>query len=149
MSRRAHPGWGAGIVLAFVVFVAGLAVMVTASVSSRVDLVADDYYGQGIRHQERIDALEHGRRSAPALHVTPSWIDVRFPPQVRSDEVQGEIALYRPSDRRMDRSIPLRLDSTGTQRLAAAALARGLWHVKISWRQQGRDRFAETRILLE
>lgn len=149
MTVRQRLGWGGGVILAFGVFGAALAVMVATAVSGRVDLVADDYYREGIRHQEHIDALERGGESAPAVSVAAGWIEVRFPARVNPRDLQVEIALYRPSDRRMDRTVRLELDAGGTQRLPARHLARGLWRVKISWRERGGDCLSETPILLE
>ena len=53
--------WGFGIALVIVIFAVGVGVLVYIAASQKVDLVADNYYEQELKHQDRID---ESRRSA-------------------------------------------------------------------------------------
>ena len=47
--------WGYKIMIVYLVFVAGIAVMVYNSAMQNIDLVTPDYYAKELKYQEKID----------------------------------------------------------------------------------------------
>ena len=50
--------WGYKILAVYLVFVAGIVVMVYKSSTQKIDLVTTDYYAKELKYQERIDAVK-------------------------------------------------------------------------------------------
>lgn len=144
--RRSH--WGTGIALVFLLFCAGIFLLVYSAATSSVDLVADDYYERGIDYEKRIGAIERAREGgAPKVKSLGDAVEVEFRSPLKAGTV-GTIVLYRPADRRMDLSVPLSLDSLATQRITSSRLSPGLWRVQISWSSSGQEYYAETPLVL-
>ncbi len=127
--------WGTGIVVTFIVFGAAVMTVVFMAMNERVDLVTDDYYEQELRHQERIDEVRRAKedRFTPAVLVVNGAIEIRFPSEMPRATAEGEVILYRPSDRRLDRTFDLALDPTNTHTIPSPALTAGRWRVKVHW----------------
>jgi nitrogen fixation protein FixH len=141
--------WGTGVVAAFVLFVAVILTLVVMAMSRDVDLVTDHPYDKGLAYQDRIRALERTAALEGKLTVTtsPGAIVVQFPsPAPRTHG--GSITMYRPDNRGMDLTLPMTVDSAGEQRIPASGLARGLWRIKLSWQEGGRDYYSEQPIML-
>ncbi len=60
----------------------------------------------------------------------------------------GNLHLYRPSDARLDRNVPLALNAAGIQRLDAKELRDGLWKVRVKWRFDGKDYFVDQPVIV-
>ena len=50
-----------------------------------------------------------------------------------SARAQGTVTLYRASDARADRVMPLQLAADGTQRVPTVGLPSGHWLLKLAW----------------
>jgi hypothetical protein len=142
--------WGNGIVIAFLVFAAGILTMVAISMNREVDLVSDDYYQQELRHQ---DQIENTRRSnvlteQPGVEVSGSAVTVRLPKVFSTSGTTGSLTFYRPDNRKKDFNVPIRLDSSNTQTVPIASLQKGLWRVKIRWSQQSQNYYHEEPIMI-
>lgn len=143
--------WGSGIAIGIGVFVVALLAMVGISVFSRTDLVTDGYYERGIDYQERIAVLERtaAREEKLTATVEASAIAIVFPRRAGGVvPLSGTIILYRPSDRARDLSIPVAPDSVAFQRIPTAGLERGLWHLKVSWREGELEYYSEQPVVL-
>lgn len=58
MKNRLNWNWGKGIVMVYVLFVAGMLYLVFQSKQQKLDLVVDDYYQQELKFQGQIDAAQ-------------------------------------------------------------------------------------------
>jgi len=143
--------WPAGIIAAFVVFVAGTVGLIVFSVRNNVELVGPDYYEQELRYQEQI--VRHERTQALPEQARVSYDAVQGSivialPTAQARTAQGRIQLYRPSDARLDREVPLALDGNGIQRLDAKQLHSGLWDVRVLWNVDGEEYFLNRSIVV-
>jgi hypothetical protein len=129
--------WPYGIATCLVAFVAGLGVLITLALRQKDHLVAQDYYEQELRFQEQIDR----RNRAEALPAPVRFevdkgageLRIRLPVEHARAGVAGRVGLFRPSDARLDRTLPLAVDAEGVQRVGLAGLAPGLWRVRVEW----------------
>lgn len=143
--------WGTGIVLTFVLFFAGIAVLVVIAFSNRVDLVRDDYYEETLQHERQLDRQ---RRSAAmpekvAIGADASGVRVRFPAALDRGAIAGTIELYRPADGRRDFKVPVSPDSAGVQLVPASSLEPGLWRVKLRWTYAGAEFYDEDAVMVQ
>jgi nitrogen fixation protein FixH len=142
--------WGAGLVGVSVLFAAVVLVMVVISMNQRVDLVSDDYYDQELKHQDRIDQVRRTKEAgaAPSVTADAGMIRIAFPSRLDRRALRGDVALYRPADRRMDTRGPLQLDSTNVQQIVATSMAKGRWRVQVRWQVDSVSFFHEDTVMV-
>jgi hypothetical protein len=142
--------WGTGVVIAFLVFAAGILTMVTISMNREVDLVADDYYQQELRHQDQIESARRSNVLAeqPIIGISGSGVTVKLPGEFSASSTSGTLTFYRPADRKKDFIVPLRLDSSNSQVVHTASLQKGLWRVKLRWSRLNQIYYHEEPIVI-
>ena len=143
--------WGIAIAVVYTAFVLIRIVTIIVSERNDVDLVAPDYYNREMKYEERIQAV----RNAKSLegHVTMKRenrkIFINFPEQFKLNEISGNIVLFRPSDKRLDKTINLKLDSNFTQAISLDSLQNGYWKVQVSWNDKQKKYYEEFPLVLK
>jgi nitrogen fixation protein FixH len=144
--------WPMGIVVAFGLFLAGLAVLIGLAVSSNSDLVERDYYEQDLRHQDQVERVERTQAVVGevqvALDAPLGRLTIRLPEAHARLGVMGQLHLYRPSAAGLDCRIELRVDEQGCQELDVTDLVPGLWRAKLSWAVMDQEFYFEERLEL-
>jgi nitrogen fixation protein FixH len=143
--------WPAGIIATFVLFIAGTVGLVVLSARNHVELVSPDYYERELRYQEQIASRERTQalpNQARVSYDAAQGSIVIALPAAQALAAQGRIQLYRPSDARLDREVPLALDGNGIQRLDAKQLHSGLWNVRVQWNVAGEEYFLNRSIVV-
>jgi len=143
--------WPTAIIGFFVVAILFIVSFIAWAVHQHEDLVSADYYEREVRFQSQLDSMNRSQSLAAQTVVT-------FEPQAQTiiitlphDSVQGatgSIHLYRPSDARLDRQLPLALNSEGVQRLDSRTLADGLWKVRVQWNVAGQDYYLDQPVIV-
>src|SRR5512145_2174411 len=109
--KPAFNPWPVGIVVAFVLFIAGTASLVVIACGQRSDLVRSDYYDHEVRHQQHMDKVRRTLATAPEAGVTyeaqHASILLSLPKVHARHAPQGQVHLYRPSAANLDRYFPL------------------------------------------
>ena len=109
-ASRSRNFWPAGLVAAFLLFVAGTAILIVVSARNTPELVRPDYYEQELRHQEEIERRQRTAALKDAVSVSydpdRQTLALRLPPEHAA--AQGTIELYRPSAAALDRRAPAR-----------------------------------------
>ena len=144
--------WPYGITAFLVLFFGCVVSFGIFAVRQQVDLVRVDYYEEELRYGKQYDrlsrtkALEHPMSVAhlPQAHQ----IAVQLPAEHASAGAQGTIQLYRPSDARLDREIPLAAAASGMQLLDASTLQAGLWRVRVTWQSGGKEYFHASKVVI-
>jgi hypothetical protein len=153
-STVRSPGrnlWPAGIIGTFVLFIAGTVGLVMLSARNHVELVSPDYYERELRYQEQINRRERAQalpdRTRVSYDAAQGLIIIALP-TAQARVAQGRIQLYRPSDARLDRDLPLALDSNGIQHLDAKQLHAGPWNIRVQWSVDGEEFFLNRSIVV-
>lgn len=96
--------WGYKILIAYLVFVAGIVYLVFRSSSEKIDLVTKDYYAEEIQYQKKIDETKRTNAlSSPIRYeVEDDQLMIKFPADFKGKRIQGEMMLYCPSDANKD-----------------------------------------------
>lgn len=152
MSTNApRSPWPIAITVFFVVAIIFIFTFIAFAVRQREDLVSTDYYDREVRYQSQLDTLN--RSQGLALHTVvtfePSLQTIMITlPSAQSRGAKGSIHLYRPSDARLDRELPLALNADGVQRLDAKTLNDGLWKVRVKWSSDGKEFFIDQPVIV-
>jgi len=150
--KPSFNAWPLAIILTFVIFISGTVSLVVLACSQKVDLVSNDYYEQELKFQGQINRQQNAwELTAPiqvAYDAATRKICLRLPSEHASRQVNGRIALYRPSDARSDCQVELKLESDGTQSFDASGLSPGLWRVRISWTAGQRDYYSDQKLVV-
>ncbi|AUD04266.1 FixH family protein [Spirosoma pollinicola] len=139
--------WGKSIVLTFVVFAGFIGTMVYKMTRQSVDLVRDDYYQTEMTYQQQIDREINARQKSP-VNMTYQADKNQFAIELPATLRKGDIHFYRPSNLKLDFSIPLDASQVGTKVVSTAKLARGRWLVKLNWSDDQREYYTEQELSL-
>jgi hypothetical protein len=143
--------WGTGIVIAIVIFMVITVATVIFMMNQDVDLVSDDYYEKGIKHQEKIDLIDRSNKlDVPVkIQFDGSFVLISFPETIWNESINGEIFFYRPSDAEKDFKLPLSL-TNGSHIIPVKGLKKGFWRVQLNWNLNEKESYySETSFILE
>ena len=135
--------WGTGIVLAFVAFILFILYFVyLASTRNQAnhDLVTREYYQEELVYQKEIDAEQNALPYAKETTTkkTEEGLEIVFPDTFKFDGIEGNVSLYRPSNKHLDFDLPVSLSNTHLL-IPDKQLLDGRWDIKIRWTADGRD----------
>jgi nitrogen fixation protein FixH len=140
--------WGNRIVLTLVLFVGLIVTLVVISMNQEIGLVADDYYVQELAYQDQIDRMQNVKD----LNVQPKIVSDKQTNTVvltiKDKQLEGEVHFFRPSDAALDRKFKLQLDVNGQQQFNTSDFEKGLWKVKINWKEAGEQYYSEHILIL-
>ncbi|MEL7001904.1 MAG: FixH family protein [Bacteroidota bacterium] len=140
--------WGTKIILAFACFVTLIISMVVISMRQDVNLVAKDYYVQEIAYQDQIDRIKN-HNNAEQLILTHNKADQKVKLEyLQSNKIDGEVLFFRPSDASKDLRYKLTLSEQNQQIFDTRKMQRGLWKVKINWKEGEREFYQEKTIII-
>ena len=132
-SRNPWP-WAIGLFIGC--FAIAMASFVIWSLRHRQDLVMPDYYEQELSHQARMEANARARQQAEhALRYDTRAKTFAIELPVVASNVQ--IALYRPSDASLDRTLTVDMSARPAAPFAVTDLKAGLWRAHLTWLQDG------------
>lgn len=142
--------WPLGIFLFYSTFVVATLSFVFFTFTQKTDLVVEQYYEATLTYQDHIDRASRAMNLDEPLRFETKGRDVSviFPSDMRDGELSGNIVLYRPSGSSMDISLPVGPDQSGVQQLPFADKASGLWKVKVQWKHQDLEYFAESDVFI-
>jgi hypothetical protein len=143
--------WPASIIGFFIVAVIFLGSFVVWAMRQREDLVSADYYEREVRYQQQLDSMNrsHGLAAQVVVTFDPAQQAIIITlPAGQTQGATGRVHLYRPSDARLDRELPLALNAQGVQRLDAKELSGGLWKVRVKWNANGQEYFLDQPVIV-
>lgn len=135
--------WGTGIVIGMGLFIAFIMFMVITMMTDEQydhEMVTESYYEKGMVYQEEIDAETNAMELASHLltNKTENGLLLTFPEELSAADSRGTVALYRPSNEKLDFQLPLQLE--GNQMLISKEkLVEGLWKLRVSWEMNGKS----------
>jgi len=140
--------WGKGILLAIILFMIGVAVMVSISVSKDVDLVAPNYYEREIKYQDEIDRINNANKLAEEVKfkMEGDVLEIVFPEF--KTPVTGHVEFYRPSDSRKDFRLNIETASGHKQVFNLKNLEGGYWRLKVVWEAEGKQFMEASSIMV-
>ncbi len=142
--------WGNKLILVFIVFAVMMTVLVYKSVNTRYDLVSKDYYKDELRYQDKIDGMDNAAKVSDVV-VTQDTdnVIVNFPKETKNSKTEGEAWFYCATDDLKDKKIPIQIDTTGKQIFSKKLLAKTNYILKLSWKVDTLNYFAEKRVIVK
>lgn len=128
--------WGTSIVIAMVCFIGFIMFFVVQMLSSKnnQDLVVESYYHKELLVQDEIDKVNNlkGLNSTFEIEKTSEGIIITFPNEFSAKQLTGKLTLYRPSDKKLDFTLPIQLKES-KQLIPQSLLANGRWNIELDF----------------
>lgn len=137
--------WGNKLLLAFIVFGAGMFYLVYRSMNTDYQLVEKEYYKSELRYQQVIDGTSRANTlvsSAELINVDGA-VRLQLPAEMKNKEVTGELWFYCPYNEKKDKRIVLNVNEHAIQELPQDFISPGNYTVKISWSAEGKNYYTE------
>lgn len=140
--------FGKWIVVAFVLFAAFIATLVTVCVRQDVSLVSKDYYKEELGYQEQIHRLNNtaALEAKPVIRVIDQTLQVNFNQPGKIEN--GELKLFCPSNAKMDRSFTVATSDETTRTFDINTLQKGMYRAKLFWKMNGKEFYQEEVIYI-
>lgn len=127
--------WGIGITITIIVFTIISLIFMYFAFNQDINLVRDDYYEAEVQFNENLETIKRSKKLSEELKIKliPNYISLQFPHEIRAQEINGTIFLYRPSDEKLDFELPIEIDSSKTQLIPTNKMIAGQWKIQIEW----------------
>ena len=136
------------IALSFGLFMAFIIMLVVKTYHVNNELVAEDYYKQELEYQNKLEKMSHVK-TQQQWQQTEDMLVLAFPEGSSNSVVKGTVDFYRPSDASKDVRLPLALNEKGEQVFPKKLFAKGLYNVKLDWKQNGVAYYSEKELYLK
>ncbi len=148
---KIYGNWKLFIIVLNVVIVLSLIGVLIYSLTINYELVDKDYYAKSTKFQQQINKVNrlNNLSERVTVNVGRGEIAVYFPKLFNYKKVEGKIDFYRPSASAKDFNVPILLDSIGVQKISFDGKEKGLWVMKIDWKENDSSYFYEEEILLK
>jgi hypothetical protein len=140
--------FGKWIVVAFILFAAFIATLVTVCVRQDVSLVSKDYYKEELGYQDQIHRLNNTAALAekPVIKITDHALQVEFTQFAQVET--GELKLFCPSNAKMDRIFTVAASDETTRTFEINNLQKGMYRAKLFWKMNGKEFYQEEIIYI-
>ena len=131
--------WGTGIFLVIVLFLLANAVVIYKSLQQKYDLVAEEYYPDGLEYQKQIDRFAKANALSSAISITEKadGLAITYPAELKGKSVKGEVIFFRPSDENADFRDSIRFDTAMVQKIPLEKFINGKYIAKFFWKMDG------------
>ena len=135
--------WGTGIVLAFVGFISFILYFIVNVMVNKTydyDLVTEDYYKEELLYQGAINKLKNAEELVENIryeHKTEGLV-IYFPENLKTENITGQVLLYRPSNKGLDFKVPLVLSGHRLM-IPDAKFVAGRWDLTVDWNYDGTE----------
>lgn len=143
--------WGTGIVVGMSCFIGFILYFVITMITDQRyshDLVTEEYYEKEMYYQNEIDAETNTNNLSEKLvskRTVDGWV-ITFPSQIKVENIEGKLFLYRPSNQKLDFETQLSL-SDHNLLIPDNKLIDGRWNITIDWTYDGQSYMYKEEIL--
>ena len=151
-ENKSFTLWPYAIIVAIVLFMAYIAMFVYKAMQQDVDLVSKDYYEQEIKYQDQIEKVKRTQALGDVMldyKADAGAILLQMPATYKAKNLTGTITLFRPSDDKMDRELPLQLGRDQSQLLETNDLESGVWKVRVNFSDGEESYYTEKTIQIK
>jgi hypothetical protein len=116
-----------------------------------VELESKDYYAQELKYQDRIDATNNANALSNSIEheINGKQVILTMPAEQLSKDFYGEIYFFCPADGLRDVKVKMQFDANGKQVVDVAAMQKGAYKMKLSWKSNGKNFYKEDIISLK
>lgn len=136
-AARRTTRWSHAIVALFVLFAGYIGYMVQQAMRTSVDLVSPDYYQQELVYQQRMEMVARTAALPAPVQLTyeaaGQLLTLQLPAALAGQPVRGQLHFFRPSDQKLDFTLPLQIAADQRQRISTASVRPGYWRVRVDF----------------
>ena len=140
--------WGHKLVFFMVLFMLFIVYMIYRISVQQVDLVDTNYYERGVKYQDELNKFTEAQVVKPHVNFDGTAGVIRLKIE-GSQNISGTLLIYRPSDEKMDFTIPFETDTTQSYTYSTASLQKGLWKATFEWTLDGKLMAAEREFTIK
>lgn len=127
--------WGNALLLVFIVFAAGMSILVYKSYKTPVNLVTKDYYEEELKYQDKINEENNAAKiSSINVEQTLQNVIISFPKELINQKIEGNIHFYCTADGKKDLNFKIAVDTAGKQIISNKQIFPGtLYKIKFTY----------------
>ena len=127
--------WGHGITMAIIIMVLGMLWLVYRTTQAKIDLVTEEYYPKELVYEQQLQKMRNNNRLAEKIVVAISdSLHIQFPKvTVDPADIKGQIMFYRPSDKSMDFTEKISLNSSFKESYPLSKFEAGKYEMSVDW----------------
>jgi nitrogen fixation protein FixH len=144
--------WPYAVVIGLVLFMGYIVYFVIQAMNLDVDLVSKDYYAQEIAYQDQIDRVRRTQALGDVMveyNESAETVLLQLPATYRDKSLNGTITLFRPSDDKLDKQLPMQLGRDQSQLLEVGDLEKGLWKIRVNFSDGEEAYYSEKTIQIK
>jgi len=104
--------WGYKIMFVYVLFVVGMLTLVYKCTQQNTELVADNYYDQEVKYQDRYNKMQNAATATVVCNpVNDKSVELSFPSEFANRAIKGKLTFYRPDDKQKDFTMNIKNDN--------------------------------------
>jgi len=133
--------WGTGITIFIALFLLANAFVIYKSFQQKNDLVAKEYYPEGLEYQKQIDRFAKTNALSGKIVISEDKLGlvITYPYDLKGKDVKGEVVFFRPSDENADFHDSIRFDTAMIQRIPVEKFIKGKYVAKFFWKMDGNE----------
>lgn len=141
--------FGGKILILYLSFVALIVGLVVLCFRQDVELVSADYYGQELRFQEKIEAMNNEKQLPASIghQILKDKVVLSVDTALLSKDFEGNILFFRPSDSGLDKEFKMHFVNR-EQVIDRKDLNRGVYKLQLSWTSNQKHYFKEDVIYI-
>src|SRR3982750_1909182 len=141
--------WGYKLMFVFIAFAAMMSYLAYRAFKTEFELVDKDYYKNELRYQQVIDGTNRANSLSTQAVIKQEGREIvlQMPDEMKNKNLSGSIFFYCASDSKKDRRVSLALNNEGKQSFSGL-LTPGCYTVKIDWKNEGRNYYAEKHLAI-
>jgi hypothetical protein len=133
--------WGTYILAAFALFMTFILYFVVKVQSDSKydnDLVVEEYYKHDIHYQEEMQRVQNAQDlpNKPLVLQSENEVTITFPANFEPKKITGKVALYRPSNKKLDFQVKIALTEP-VLHIPKTKLVGGNWDINMEWQYEG------------
>jgi len=142
--------WGTGIFIFMTLFLLVCFFVIYMSFQQRNDLVAEEYYPQGLEYQKQINRFANANGLTEKIQITeePGGLVINYPSELKGKKVKGQVVFFRPSDENADFQDSIVFDTALIQKISVQKMLKGKYIAKFFWIMDGKEFAHESTVRL-
>ncbi|MEN9332424.1 MAG: hypothetical protein RLZZ94_1514 [Bacteroidota bacterium] len=141
--------WGYKIMFVYVLFVVGMLTLVYKCTQQNTELVADNYYDQEVKYQDRYNKMQNAATATVVCNpVNDKSLELSFPTEFANRAIKGKLTFYRPDDKQKDFTMNIKNDN-GKMLVQSDKLSGGYWRLTIAWSCDGKEYLQEEKLMMQ
>ncbi len=115
------------------------------------ELVTEDYYTEELQYGNVLAKKQNADTMKVNIQIINgnNGVLIEFPKYVRSKDIKGNVTLYKPDRKALDKTLDLKLDSLNQMLIPSKNFISGRWNIQIEWKKDSIPYFVEEKLMIK